>query len=284
MGRRYSGYRGSRWANYYRKDYNDHKAALSGRFGGIDEDVTQAFFQLSNADFERVSTPEQLTVVYDTALRLAERANTVSLPANVDARLVWLSDGDGLVARRLVAAAENEESLMMARAVAAELPEIQRMVMGADSSAHVFHAIDLPYGRITVVFQTFGSPSKRRWWSRVSNEEEQTSQDQKQLPALRSNAPTGNDIIGFALQQMLTPQDSQALILAAQQEALRLQVKQLEGQIDATSAQKELEQFLEQARTADHMNLDVEMDANFKRASGTTHISVKRRKKFLFFG
>ena len=101
------------------------------------------------------------------------------------------------------------------------------------------------------------------------------------LPARQGPA---KDIFEFALQRMVNPEDSQEIVLAAQREHLRLAAKEREGEIDTTQAERELREFVEQMREADrNKTLDFEADASFKRASGTTHMNVKKRKRFLFW-
>lgn len=332
------------WAEWHR----NNRDAVGRKFGGIDADVTEAFFNLSPEDlntvltlygerysekaadyarfafpkwrsgergmagetlerllevvpyvlsFEtkkelfykvraayrdreaviiKVATVEHMTLVHRTVKRIVERAEAQPLPEHVDARLVWLSEGDGFIARQLVAASEEAEGAATAEALRREMGELHRFFLNTLDTRHgMSHVVTLPCGTVTVEF----TRRKKRRWFFMSDAE----QPESNLPARQENRPA-KDIFEFALQRMVDPEDSQEIVLAAQREHLRLAAKEREGEIDTTQAERELREFVEQMREAARSNtLDVEADASFKRASGTTHVNVKKRKRFLFW-
>ena len=111
----------------------------------------------------------------------------------------------------------------------------------------------------------------------MSNEQPEESSN---LPAKREDRPA-RDIFEFALQSMIDPNDSQEIVLAAQREYLRLQAKKVEGEIDAVSAERELKIFIEQMREANNLaNVSFDASADFKRASGTTRMTVKKKSRW----
>lgn len=109
------------------------------------------------------------------------------------------------------------------------------------------------------------------------------------LPANPSNVPTtptqtGGDIISYAMQQLVGFEGHQEIVVAAQREGLRLEAKRREGLMDSANAQREMDQFIEQAKDlAATRSLDFEADGDFQRASGKTRVSVRRKRRFLFF-
>lgn len=54
--------------------------------------------------------------------------------------------------------------------------------------------------------------------------------------------------------------------------------------MDAATAQREIEDFKENAKDlAAARELDFDMSADFKRASGTTRVTVRRKRRFPIF-
>ena len=343
---RYSGY--TNWGEWHQS----RRDIVTRNFGGIDEDITQAFFRLSSRDFEtvlglyeksygrsaaqyartatrrwrsgstmmsgqtlerllevvpnvfsfdtklqlyrklrdahrsresvtiKVSGEDDLTLVESTVARIVERAKAQPLPPIVDSRLVWLAQGDGLVVRQLVAASEEAEGTTVAEALRTELTELRLLFDGMGSTHQMQHVISLPCGTMTVDFVR--TKRRRRF---MSGEEEN---QQTNLPAKREDQASmrpAKDIFEFALQSMINPNDSQEIVLAAQREYLRLQAKKVEGEMDAATAEMELRQFIDQMREANKLqNVSMEADADFKRASGTTRLTVKKRSRWWPFG
>jgi hypothetical protein len=229
----------------------------------------------------KVAGEAELELVEKAAWRIVDRAHAIPLPAEVDARLSWLSQGDGLAARRLVAEVELREGALIADILRSELAQLADALRTSSVNPKATHEINLPCGAISIEF------TQPRWWRRpkMSNDNEQHDNDQtNRLPARRDEQalarPVG-DIIDQALQQMVSVDDSQEIVVAAQREALRLAAKQREGAMDSSTAKREVSEFLEQAHEANVLrDADYEMDADFKRATGRTHISVRRKRRW----
>jgi len=111
----------------------------------------------------------------------------------------------------------------------------------------------------------------------TNHEEDQPTPGRGELAPVK----TPKDIFELAMQNLLTPEDSQEIVLAAQREYLRLQTKKVEGEMDSATAERELRQFIEQMREANALqNVSMEGSADFKRASGTTRITVKKSRRW----
>lgn len=108
-----------------------------------------------------VSDADDLPNVSAIVERIVERARSQPLPPHVDARLVWLSHGDGLLARRLAAEAELAEGDLTAHNLQRELDEALAIVHQPNLKLHVEHSVELPYGRVIV---RFGKPPRRSWF------------------------------------------------------------------------------------------------------------------------
>ena len=121
--------------------------------------------------------------------------------------------------------------------------------------------------------------------------------EERRLPALRDNAlpadlsddhapppPGSGDIITYAMKQLVGFEGHEEIVIAAQREGLRLEAKRREGLMDSSNAQREMDQFIEQAKDlAATRDIDFDLDADFQRASGKTRVTVRRKKRFLFF-
>lgn len=122
--------------------------------------------------------------------------------------------------------------------------------------------------------------------------------EERNLPAVRAHSlpanqpggspavptPGSTDIISYAMSQLAGYEGRPDIIVAAQHEGLRLEAKRREGVMDSANAQREMDQFIEQAKDmAASRNLDFEQEADFQRSSGKTRVSVRRRKRFFFF-
>jgi len=110
------------------------------------------------------------------------------------------------------------------------------------------------------------------------------SESENKLPARvdeTSLARPVGDIIDQALQQ----EGTEEIRLMAQREALRLAAKQRESSMDSSAAMREMGEFIEQAQDLSSLrDMNFEADADFKRASGRTHIRVERKRRWWPFG
>ena len=177
-------------------------------------------------------------------------------------------------------ACELSEGEIIWRQIQSELDDVLRLF--ADSAARpvASHVIELPNGTIHVTFRRKRTLFRR---NKVSKENEDRTRESsgQELTPYRPN--TG--IIGYSLEGIPTDPGRAELMRAEQHEALRLEALKRQGQIESTFAAKEMGEFVEQAQEMDRRDVAFEMDADFKRASGKTHIRVenKRRRRFLFW-
>src|SRR5579884_105867 len=221
-----------------------------------------------------VADSADLGVVERAAQRISERSKNQILPPLVEARLEWLSQGDWQLAKALVSRLEEDEAAVIARAVRSEIERLHNLLSYSGVVDHAQHTIQLPCGTITVQFTR-----KKLWRWFVSGEQ---GEHGAQLPVRRdSNLPAGpvKGILERAPAQ-LGPELSPEVIQAAQQEALRLEVKIREGQIDSAAAERELKQFLEGVEDASHIGgMAFEAEADFQRATGKTRVRVKKTQR-----
>ena len=108
-----------------------------------------------------VSQATDLPTVSAVVDRIVERARSQPLPPHVDARLVWLSHGDGLLARQLTAAAELAEGELTAHNLHRELEAVLGLMEQPNLKITAEHSIDLPCGTVVV---RFGKQKRRSWF------------------------------------------------------------------------------------------------------------------------
>jgi len=219
---------------------------------------------------------DQLNLVVAETWRVVEHARAQPIPEVVSARLTWLSHGDGMAARQLVSAIELEEGQQVAAMLREELTTLLSATELSGISPRIQHVIELPHGTVTLEIT-----EKKKWkWPMTKKE----SEHENTLPALvddRSLARPIGDIIDQALEQG----GSEEIARAAQIEALRLAAKQRESAMDSTAANREIVEFLEQVHDASTVrDMDFSADADFKRASGRTHMRVERKRRWWPFG
>lgn len=230
----------------------------------------------------RLGGVEDLELVTNAARRIAERAKSETVPDLVSARLSWLTRGDGLVARALVSTIEQREGDFIATAVRSELESLYVLLTDEKPAGKVQHTVELPCGTITVTV----SPGRVNWiqrWFMAGQRDKQGEDTSRNLPATTDQGRelSGKDIIDYALHQ----EGSKEVMTKAQLEALRLAAKQREGELDRANSEREIGEFLEQAGEATRLpGATVEMEADFKRATGKTRISVKKRRWWWPFG
>jgi hypothetical protein len=78
---------------------------------------------------------------------------THQLSGYVRSVLDWVTNHDSEQARKIIAAIETEQSLIVSRAAKSELERLRRSIAAMDSSAVGTHSIALPYGSIVVVIR-----------------------------------------------------------------------------------------------------------------------------------
>ena len=107
-----------------------------------------------------VRVADDLAGVSDVVSRIVDRARSQPLPAHVDARLGWLSHGDGLLTRRIIAEAEIAEGEITANKLQRELEVVLSLLQEPGLRVSAEHSIQLPCGTVVV---RFAKPKKRSW-------------------------------------------------------------------------------------------------------------------------
>lgn len=210
---------------------------------------------------------DDLRMVEEAAFRIADRAQHQVVPSYLEDQLSWLSQGDGALAKEVLAAAEADEGRAVAMAVRRELQDLGQRLRNADLPAHAEHVIRLPCGTITVILKT----KVRR-----GHVNQRSSQDEDQL--VRNLVVPSSDPVVRHLESALArleemPPEVQA---AYQQKLLDLSARHLEGRISGAQASRDMDDFMKQAEEATRGGGNVRMEGTFERRSGTTRITVQK--------
>jgi hypothetical protein len=82
--------------------------------------------------------------------RLCAKPSEHTLPDSVVQFVAWIAENDAVISRRLMAAIETEQSLIIAKAARVEISRLVAAVRSLDQSITGSHSIEMPYGRVTL--------------------------------------------------------------------------------------------------------------------------------------
>ena len=82
--------------------------------------------------------------------RLCAKPSEHTLPDSVIQFVAWIAENDAVISRRLMAAIETEQSLIIARAARVEISRLIAAVRSLDQSMTGSHSVEMPYGRVTL--------------------------------------------------------------------------------------------------------------------------------------
>jgi hypothetical protein len=187
-----------------------------------------------------------------TVLRAIENVRSTRLPDNVSQRLHWLADNDGKVAQSLLSQVLAREDEFVVRAVQCELQRLLSIaseLTGKPVEMQAEREIDLPGAKVQIILNTATKMGRTRV------PDEQNNQGSA-VPATNSSqggqlAPIQNpqNLLEEALKKM--SQEKQAEVLGkAADEALRLQVKSKEHELDQDMVSDKIEEAGRAARLA----------------------------------
>ena len=86
--------------------------------------------------------------------RLCSKPLEHALPESVTRFAAWISENDATISRKLMAAIETEESLLIVNAARAEISRLVEAIRHMDQRVTGTHTVCLPYGKITILVRT----------------------------------------------------------------------------------------------------------------------------------
>lgn len=231
-----------------------------------------------------ISPYDGIAAAVATVMDVIDRIDDHELPSAVADRLDWLSSDDSVAAQALLNQVARREAEVAAQTVEAELRLLIALaVQHSDKIVTGTRTVTLPGA--TVQIHLSQTANLNRGTSNMTNHNNQPeSQPQGQLASpdsassSRNLAPiqNPNDLLGEALRRM-SPEQQEQVIGKATGEALRLQVKAKEGQIDHQMASSKVESAAEAAQRLGQTGNEFEVRAEHRSEHGSVHVTVKKR-------
>lgn len=221
---------------------------------------------------ERYRQPENWTLDVTTAniretvkplvQRLISKAYCLNLPAELEARLGWLSHADSQAATSLMAGAEASAMVLAVSRLDEEFAQIERLVATTPRGT-VSHRIELPYGLITLNVK------------RGNRMDDRKSEILAGRTIDSAELTTSEQLLKHAIKH-LTPEQLSEVSKKATEEALNLQVEAARADQKHVNSERDMERFIDHARRMDQTQSDYSVSGQFNTASGSTSVSANR--------
>lgn len=247
----------------------------------------------------RVEITADMTVreALGKALRSIENARSTTLPDYIAQRLHWLAEDDGMVAENLLSHVLTREHEMIVRTVQDELRQmlsVSSQLVGKPVEIQAQRQVYLPGATVQIVLTNSSSTRKAGRTSMANEQPKEGSQDPKQpdgnlVPAEKTGkdgqlAPIQNtqNLLDEALKRMAPEKQAEVLGKAAD-EALRLQVKRKENELDLDVVSDKIEQARRVARdVTQNRDVSISFETEHRSKQGDTRITVRNKQGYCF--
>jgi hypothetical protein len=234
----------------------------------------------------------------NTALRSIENARSIRLlPDYIAQRLDWLSDNDGKVAQNLLSQVLAHEYEIIVRTVQDELQQLLSVssdLAGKSVEVQAQRQVFLPGATVQIVLNNSTS-TRKEGRARMTNEQPK-NESQEPKPTGGNLVPAENPSEGGQLAPIQNPQnlldealkrmppEKQAEVLGkAADEALRLQVKRKENELDLDIVSDKIDQAGRVAReVSQNPNVETSFQTEHRSKQGDTRINVRSKSSFCF--
>ncbi len=227
-----------------------------------------------------------------TALRAIENARSTALPAHILERLHWLADNDGKAAQSLLSQVLAREYEVIVRAVQQELLGLLALsteLAGKPVALQARREIALLGATVEIILNSSSRPMKARRSpvpEEPSNPQGQPSKPSEGALVPAPSTPQGGQIAPIQNPQNLLeealkrmPPEKQAEVLGkAADEALRLQVKRKENELDLDIVSDKIDQAGRVARDASqNRKADFDFQTEHRSKQGDTRIHIQSK-------
>jgi hypothetical protein len=235
-----------------------------------------------------ISPAGGLDAAIDAVMGAIDAIGEPEIPSAVAERLEWLAADDGVAAQALLGQIAKREGEVAVQTLESELRQLLTIAqMHPDKSVSGTRTVNLPGATVCIhVSQTAPVTSRRPQMSngQVPSEGEKPGQ----LARPQGNEPTRNlapiqnpnDLLGEALRRM-SPQKQEEIIGKATDEALRLQVKQKEGEIDHKMSSSKVDSAAEAANRLGNSGNQFEVRAEHRSEHGSVQVTVRSKSPTL---
>ena len=239
-----------------------------------------------------VSSDMQVDEAFQVVMRVIDSLKDKGIPEALVARLYWLAENDGKVAQNLFSQVLAHETEIIVGTIKEELQQIlavSSQLVGMPVQLQSQRQVNLPGATVQIVINDFNS-SRKGGRARMAEEQRKgENQDPKQtggslVPAQNPTqsgqlAPIQNpqNLLDEALKRM--PPEKQAEIMGkAADEALRLQIKRKENELDLDIVSDKIEQAGRIARgVAQNPDVDMTFETEHRSKQGDTRINVRSK-------
>lgn len=229
-----------------------------------------------------------------TVLRAIQNTRTTRLPDYIAERLQWLSDNDGQVAQSLLSQVLDREYEFIAVSVRQELQRLLALPFessGRPIDVQAQREIKLPGAVVQIVLNSFSRWRPRSFTMPNESQNQSAKPPDAGLAPVPSAAPSGQlvpiqnpqNLLEEALKRMAPEKQAEVLSKAAD-EALRLQVKQKEHDLDLDFVSGKIDQAGRVVGTAQNPNVNVNYETECRSKHGDTRIRVTSRPQQLGTG
>ncbi len=234
-----------------------------------------------------ISPQGGLEAAVEAVLDAIDAIGEQDLPTAVTDRLEWLAAGDGVAAQALLAQVTRREAELAVQTLESELSQLIELArVHADKSVSSSRTVILPaatvYIHVAQALPAARRPGMNQDQTHPKDEGDGEVDRPKSDPRSRELAPIQNpsDLLGEALRRM-TPEKQEEIVGKATDEALRLQVKQKEGQLDHDMAASKVDSVADAANRLGSAGTDFEVKAEHRSEHGRVEVTVRSRKPSL---
>lgn len=203
------------------------------------------------------------------------RGTTVRIPESLNETLTWLYDEDSIAIKMTLESLEMEDAVLVTNALLMRVDEIKKAAQKADGLDFCSYvSLALPFANITIEISNSKALKTMSENPRddLSKKDGQIVPQNDQKPVIIQNP---GDLLGDAL-KLLPQKKAEELMGKASEEALRLQVKQKEIQIDREAFKVNIDNVVGGAqRAAEDKNIEFEVKHEQTSAHGRSTVHVK---------
>jgi len=186
------------------------------------------------------------------------------LPVSITEALSWLANNDAKAAQTLLRAVADREARDSMRQLDADLFRLGHIIQNTQPGASIQFVVDLP--------QVWATIYAKGALPMSDPHEQKSALGGSALPAVQN----AGDLLSQSFSALST-EDRNKLVLRANDEALRLKVKDLEARLDGQNADKDISRLIGTTNQINQQHgVDFNINQTMKTESGQMNIHVKK--------
>ncbi len=283
---RYEREHGSRAREYAEKSYPSWKAGIQGMAATTIERLILLLPHVLSADDKYMlvkhlrdrtrKTPRQsftirylnnIVAIRDQIKIYIGQDREFALPESLQGTLTWLANNDAKAAQALLRAVADREAKDSLRQLDADLLRLAHLIQNTPPNTSLTHVVDLPQVYATI------SAKGALPMSDPNDQKPQSEGGGGSLPAIRN----AGDLLSQSFANLSTD-DKNKLAVRANDEALRLRVKDLEAKLDGVNADSDINRLLSTTQKMSNQDgVDFDIKHSMKTESGQMNVHVEKK-------